>query len=378
MNKKINLNFRNLILITLLSILSVYTLPSWLSLNNKNSVIIISLFFILFISIFVSSNEAKWKSYDIINMILLLVLIILGLATHDLIVVFIAIMSIGMYFYDFNTIFYIYGINQLIILCMYILLTLLKIVPSFDEQGYFVLGFTNKNVLGFVLMNVFVFLININITAKITKIIRVLILLVLFFIVYQYTSDRTVALLMLVTFVLHWISKTKNGVSRSVKLLIVSLPIILTVLSIFLAKNYARYTWIQHLDIFLSSRIKIWSEYWNTFNISWFPQNINIFNYNFTPGEPLLIREAMDGFFALGLLQHGIIIFSIFIILLMVALYYSSKHYNSILLISLIVYTIMCFSEYSPLTYYSSSFLFPFVLSELGRENRERDELISY
>lgn len=357
-----------IMLIILLLMGDLLTLPSEITLNSKISLIILAIFFIIF---FIKDwINYKFKIYDGLNFLILLLMLIISAYFNDKVIIGLIILSLIIYTIDFKDIFFEYFISQIFIFLFYFFLCIIGILPLWSNGKFLVLGFNNKNIAGFILLNIFLFLILLNINSSFKNYIRDLILLLSFLVAWFFMKDRSVGILMMLTGIIFLILKQLKRINKLFKIIIISLPFILTFLSIFLAVNYGKYDWINKLDILLSSRIQIWHTYWNTFHLQLFPQNIDYYKYNFTIGESLLIKEAQDGFFALAPLQHGLIIFITIILLLSYTLKKIVDKFNKKQLLIFIILVLLCFTEYSPFIYYYSCFLFPYVFGEIGREHR--------
>lgn len=137
-------------------------------------------------------------------------------------------------------------------------------------------------------------------------------ILILALFLENYLHDRTADYL-IILFIISYVLKIYKTGNLILKQLIVMLPIILTVFSIYLSLNYGKYSWISDgFNNLLSYRISIWDNLWSNYNISIFPQDILQYAYGYSAILNQNITAA-DGFFAIGILIYGCVIYLIYI-----------------------------------------------------------------
>lgn len=368
--KRYSYRVKFIILIILLLMGDLFTLPSGVQFNSRLFLISLSILYIMF---FIKDwVNYRFGIYDGLNFLILLLLLIISAYFNDKTMIGLIALSLMIYIIDFKNIFLGYSVSQIFIFLFYFFLCIIGILPLWGNGRFLVLGLNNKNVAGFILLNIFLFLILRDTSSHLRNYGRRLILLMSIFVAWFFMKDRSVGILMVLTIIIFLILKPLKKINKVFKIIIISLPFLLTFFSVFLAINYGKYDWIGKFDILLSSRIKIWHMYWNNFHLQLFPQNVVYYKYNYTIGESLLIKEAVDGFFALAPLQHGMIIFITIISLLSYTLKKAIDKFNKKRLLILIILILLCFTEYSPFIYYYSCMLFPYVFSEIGREHRNQ------
>lgn len=307
------------------------------------------------------SLKYDFQTRELLIILLLLLLQFVCFAFKDNDSLLLLVFAVLFFFLDEISIVRIYLWSLIVVFIITSISSLSGLLPV-RADGYLVLGFGYKNRIGFIIFSIAVYLFSIIKLRDNSKLGTLVGNCILIFtaIFEQLVQDKT-ALMLIILFMMMYnfhIFRINNVI---LKLSSVCLPVILTILSLFLAFNFSKYQWILKLNDLLSWRIGLWNNDWGMYHISWFPQNINsFFSYVTSYGQYLTIT-ATDGYFALGILQNGIIFFVVSIIALMYMVFYNFKNVDNkkeIILCLSIIFMLFSFSENIPLLGYLC-FLFP-------------------
>lgn len=233
------------------------------------------------------------------------------------------------------------------IMNVYFASSIFMLLFIFLSQNIGLINEINKNTEGFFLFmtSIFLFFRMQTKNIKATFLLRWLCLLLGIYLEYL-IHDRTAEYLLLF-FAIIYLFKLLQRRNAIIKSMIVVLPIILTVLSIYLAKNYSNYSWISTtLNNALSYRISIWNNLWNFYKVNLLPQDIMQYSYGFSFVMNTNI-SATDGFFAIGILEYGAIVYFVYIaaICIFLAKYYLGDNENPELIYCVILLILYGFTE---------------------------------
>lgn len=322
--------------------------------------------------------EYKNATYTTGNLVNISAIIILGIISYifnNAAITVICIYSLIVFFVNGKDLIKIFGISQIIIVICLIIFALFGKVPIFQniynsylytENGTHVLTLgTNKNLLGLIFFNIYIYIFEILKNINVRNI-YLLFTTGLFFIVeYGYIKDRTIAFLLIIFLIIYFIWESKRKLKKIEKFIIIFLPIVLTLISIYLSINYGKYTWMININHILSGRLIIWNDLWNQYSVSWLPININLTYLDYSTGMSIYKSLPLDGFFALGILQYGIIIFGILIIWITIVLKKLCQSFlkNKYILLVMLIFVLLSFSESSIV---NSSTICLFLLYVLG------------
>lgn len=244
------------------------------------------------------------------------------------------------------------GLGLSITFFLFLFLAIIKFLPMYIYTGFdvtrqksymFTLGFAHKNGTSYYLFMTNLLIIYLNKKHMILNYIMIIVTAIFDWIIID---NRTVSLILVVLLCLLY-CWDKHILSKVFYSIMTALPIILTCFSVWISKEFNGTGWIYNLSEFLSGRIAIWHYDWSRYLVSLLPQNISINN-----------PYSMDGFYALGMLIHGVIGYAVFIVLLINLLRKSSSTQNErkifVLCLCLILYGV---TEQIPIT--SVSWLIP-------------------
>ncbi|NRO25333.1 hypothetical protein IMAU30115_01990 [Lactobacillus helveticus] len=153
------------------------------------------------------------------------------------------------------------------------------------------------------------------------------------------------------------------------------MPIILTILSFYLAFKFKNDSYIINLinDI-LSNRVAIWNNIIQNYNVILLPQYIRSTAYIWTITTQnilsLISYQGLDGFFIMSNYMYGIIIGGVYLIALTYMLYLLLKEpiRNHLILCLSVCWIFIGFSE-TVVGYYYMSFLLPLAFNVIANSN---------
>lgn len=295
----------------------------------------------------VQGNILKYIQYILWALMLLLfmyVLFLKGLSQRGwaALLVFFLISIIACFFKDYVFIpFFIFGVygiyisgqqiikiysySMLVVVVSTVLLSLVGRFPMYTESNLLSMGFSNPNVLGFLITTIFIgFLITYNVPFVESLIIATLICLF----DYICLGDNTAFTITIIFFALSF--GKSDQFTLSLKEIVVCMPVALFILSWFLACFYGKYNWIYEISSFLTGRPAIWNAYKDIYTIHLFPQHIQIYTlssyqYAFFGENLPLIYRGFDGAYIYLLLSQGILITA----LILYSLTYYVIHLNA-------------------------------------------------
>lgn len=325
---------------------------------------IISFTIICFLFVYFSFKY-KFKTQDLVVLTVLLVTEVICFIFHDNEALLLLIAAVLFSFLKEIDIINIYLWTLIIVFFITATLSFLGVLPLTADRFY-VLGFGYKNRIGFILFSICLytfFIIKNRYSNKLTTVIGYLLLFLAIFL-EQALQDRTAMVLLLLFLVIYSTHVFKFN-NKFFAILIISLPLILIAISLFLSFNLTRFEWINKLNELLSLRISLWNNDWSMYNLTIFPQQLNsYFSYITNYGQNVSVT-ALDGYFALGMLQHGIIFFMISIYSLMHMLFINLEDINDekeLLMCITVIFILYSFSESIPAVSYLC-FLFPTAFS---------------
>lgn len=303
----------------------------------------------------------KFCLRDLIVLATLIILQVICLIFRNTDGLIIVIASLFFFFLNTKDIVKIYFYALTIVLLIVALSSFIGVLPMMAD-GFPVFGFGYKNRIGFIIFSIALyifFIIELREANKKEELIGFIILVIALFF-ERLVQDRTALILILFFIMLYFlhIFRINNVVMQ---ILIVSLPVILIIFSLFLTFNFLKIQWIFKLNEWLSWRIGLWNNDWNMYGVTLFPQQINsYFSYTTSYGQFMTIT-ALDGYFALGILKNGAIFFLISILALMNMLYFNFKNMDrqkELIICLTVTFILYSFSETLPVIGYLC-FLFP-------------------
>jgi len=163
----------------------------------------------------------------------------------------------------------------------------------------------------------------------------------------DYTAVFMIAGMLLLNLVIRGIPFLSK--SLIIKMLVIIVPLALTMLTFWLGENYGRFNFISEVNQVTSMRPQIWHYYLMNYPIKPFGQ---LLNYNF-----LFImngQTVFDGTYLIFPLEHGWVIFGLFVILTTVSLRKLIKVNNWALISVYLMLLFSGFSENCLMNYYQS------------------------
>lgn len=319
--------------------------------------------------------ELRCKA-DFFNILFLIFLIFFGIYFRDMDLIVLGIMALSLFFLSGREIIKVYGISQLLLIFFLLVFALFRMIPLFTyiqngwmyEGNVHVLNFgLNKNLIGLIFLNISIYILSLKkVDNRIKYFLSLIIGLVMLFLV----KDRTVALVLFSLIFFYILTTHNDNISKLCRILIILLPIVLIVFSLYLSFNYGKENWVNNFNAALSGRVQYWNYFWNTLSLSWWPQSLVDYFNMYDLGVISTVQYPVDGFYSLGVLKEGILIFTIFIFVTIYTLYNLTKNYhkNKLLLISIVALLLFCLSENIALSYGYLCYLFPYVLDIFSRK----------
>lgn len=226
------------------------------------------------------------------------------------------------------------GIVSVLLACFF------NILPLTNEEGLKSFGFVNPNTLGAYLFFAYaIFLLKCKHRFRVISVSMYFIFSVfILFVLEDYTAFLMCSLFSILVLSARFEKNLLN--LWIVKWILAFLPVALTYLTFWIAKNYYTYFWMVKLNDLFTSRPILWNFYYSNFPPTIFgtelPENI-IFGHG-----------AFDGAYIYYPIVHGILPFSIIMLILIAGTYMSAKQRNVFILIFLVVLIIFAFSEGIP------------------------------
>ncbi|OYS20671.1 hypothetical protein CBF55_01115 [Lactobacillus taiwanensis] len=367
-----------LVIITLSSF-SLYLFTHKYISNNYYILIIsgISGFFLIILYLLLMRQQLHYKE-DIFNFVFLIFFVIYGIYFKDIDISILGVLGISLLFFSGKEIVKIYGISQLILVTFLLIFGLFQLIPLITsiQNGWIYDGNVstltfglNKNLVGIFFFNIAIFLF---ISKKFEKkewlqyILAVIIGLIIIFLV----RDRTVGIILFLFLICYTLIKRKKNISKLSRFLIVLLPIFLTIFSLFLSLNYGKKEWINIFNENLSGRVQYWNYFWNRFSVSLLPQSLTDYFNMYDMGVISTVQYPIDGFYSLGILKDGIIVFTLLIALIMFTLLKLLRNFNKNKFIVIVIISLLLFSltENIALSYGYICYLFPYILGTFSRD----------
>ena len=279
-------------------------------------------------------NLNKIVMTDLITILISMAFIIFVYLYHNNSIIYCGILSILFMIVKSEKIIIIYGIAQMITFLYFSIQAFIGIRPLFGFQSI-VFGFQQKNVAGYFLLSIMIAIFKILDRYKLRY--SLLVLLLSLYVESFLINDRTAALLILIFFIIY--KQNLIPKSRISKILAVSLPVLLTIISLYLLNNYGKVDFLYKIDEILSKRVQIWQLFWSYFSPKLFPQDVSLLVSRDLTNLPF------DGVYASGLLQYGYIFYLLIILLLSNSIYFSIKENNKYLYTTIIIYILLGFTE---------------------------------
>lgn len=326
------------------------------------------LFVIMIIIYFFSIKNIHFSAKQLIILFILVCISLFGLIFKDMNIFFLSIFCIFSFYLSSKEIVNLYNYSVIITLVSFVLLSILNFLPLWNN-GNLVLGFNNKNTTGYY---IFYFAFVFYFINHKYSFINYFITFSCFILEWYLIQDRTAAILILLGIVL---LVTPFIEKITIRRILVILPIFLVLVSAFLTINFGKYIWINNLDKFLSWRISIWNNSWNMYTFSLIPQNINsvlTIARDYSLGQQYTL-SGFDGFFALGVLQDGILLFIWIIVNMLYVLQYFVKNLslkNRVIYILSILFILFNFTEKVSIVYFLC-WLIPLAVHLEGEVNVE-------
>lgn len=311
----------------------LFTLGTIYSSEGPTSYAIIGIELVFTGSLFIL-NLNKIVMTDLITILISMAFIIFGYLYHNNSIIYCGILSILFMIVKSEKIIIIYGIAQMITFLYFSIQAFIGIRPLFGFQSI-VFGFQQKNVAGYFLLSIMIAIFKILDRYKLRY--SLLVLLLSLYVESFLINDRTAALLILIFFIIY--KQNLIPKSRISKILAVSLPVLLTIISLYLLNNYGKVDFLYKIDEILSKRVQIWQLFWSYFSPKLSPQDVSLLvSRNLT-------NLPFDGVYASGLLQYGYIFYLLIILLLSNSIYFSIKENNKYLYTTIIIYILLGFTE---------------------------------
>ena len=354
-NIKDGIGFRCLVL--LLTILAIATVQNNVRNNAFQSVVIFTSIavFVLGIAIFFYNGISYSKILFLFSLSL-----ILYLSNFNNFLVVPMCLAVAFVNYPPELIVDAYNTSNIWNLCITIVLALVGLSPMRNvNDGVLSLGYANENTLGLIITFISLKFLKDLASNKNErkKVLKILFIVLSFFVNYFVTQDRTMTLvLLLFTFEL-FLFKIKGFITLYVyKIVGLILPYFLLYSSWTLAKNFGESQFSYLLNNALSNRLLMWNWYYQKSGISVLPQ-INLLN-------KLNYWGTIDGSYTLLLLQYGLMLSIIICTLLTICNLLLLKHKKHTIFYMLLSLEVGAFCE-NIIQFYTLSFVLVFAINTL-------------
>lgn len=306
---------------------------------------------LLLLLIRMMSSESTLKRWIYVGISALMSLIFIKSGNLSLALIF--LFSAYIYFMNFKEIIFSYFIGTLLGVVTIVPLSLMKMLPLYDStKGLLSFGFINPNTIGFYViilpMELLILFWNDNrywvkIAIWINYIVAVL--------VDEISFKDTTAIILAVAFILlYGVLKFRTAPPKFfIPLSLVISPIILMILSYYLAKTYGTTSNSIFINALLSYRVGIWNFYLTNFPPHLFLQNIDTSSFITVLGQ-----GAFDSAYMSSLISNGILLTVFFVFTLSRVIFVSFKYNKMELSILATIFTILSFTEGVSLTAYQS------------------------
>ncbi|MGA3272549.1 hypothetical protein ACA610_16585 [Lactiplantibacillus pentosus] len=220
---------------------------------------------------------------------------------------------------------------------------------TFFYQGIVTLGFLNPNTLGFYIALLSLIYMYLRWDFMNWKDWMLMIVIVLF--CFKYLLDYTAVFMIAGMLLLNLVIRGIPFLSKSliIKMLVIIVPLALTMLTFWLGENYGRFNFISEVNQVTSMRPQIWHYYLMNYPIKPFGQLLND-NFLFIMNG----QTVFDGTYLIFPLEHGWVIFGLFVILTTVSLRKLIKVNNWALISVYLMLLFSGFSENCLMNYYQS------------------------
>lgn len=229
---------------------------------------------------------------------------------------------------DVNEVVFVVSLASFMTIVTFTILSFSGILPLFSADGIIILGTLHKNGLGFMLTLVAAAALYYLRNNKMQKNCGLVIALIVSYVNWYFIEDRTAAIALVVDIIISYV--IFNG--RQIKSKIFMwLPVGLSIISWLCIYAYPNYNWAVSVDKVLSRRLILWKYVWTYFSPSLWQQNIAYGNRGI--GDIYVGGSPMDGFFAVGALAYGYVVFISIMVLLVYLLscLLKSSKYNDLL-----------------------------------------------
>jgi len=324
------------------------------------SIMVIIFNFVLISFLVVDAIDNDYDLHRVLLLFILIIILCLYLIKKDTImVILLAYLSISTTFNPKNLL-KLYFVGICIGVSVVVMMSLTGILPVVGNSiGMYSFGFENPNTLGFYLVELF--LLYLAIYQKQIKLKEMLILLCLMFFEYKVLDDNTANVVLVGTFFLYQFKNIQVRIlNKNFFCFLYSLlPIFLFSLTIWISKNYLRYSWMSGLNSILSTR----PNYWNYFFVT---QDISMFGFNFLENG----TGTLDNGYLNYLLIHGFISISLIMVILTFGIFKAAKKKDIPVLNILVILSIYAFVETLPFRSFQS-ILLPLAFCLVFDDNNE-------
>lgn len=328
--------------------------------------LIVILFFVGILNGLIHLNRYR----EIIKFFLLLTLIIVLFVQKNTSILFLVVFGFIASYLSISEVMECFFSGTICAVLLLLILCALSIVPYRDAYtGNIQLGFSNPNTIGFYfgLIPMEMFFLRKN---KFSILLMSIISFVANFFLFQ---DYTMVLVLFIFIFILYLGKVFPRLlfSKTVKLITILLPYILTSLSIYLAINFTVNPLMYRINNMLSNRLYFWQEY-----IMAFPPKLGYQVTNMNQVYPLSFNAKwpFDGSYIYYLVTSGYVTYTIFLIVTTVAIYYFFKKKNVALIALTVASLAIGFSESLLFSFYQSPFgvlAVAIVLFKIPFEKRE-------
>lgn len=273
---------------------------------------------------------------------LLLVLSLIFILNNNLAVAMVFILSSYVFFMDYEEVIRYFFITTLVGLVLVVLLSLVGILPRFNENGLLSLGFRNPNTTGFYAaitsMEFFLF------RNDRKKYLVWLYYIVMLLINILLLKDSTAVIMQAIFLILYILYKGIPHIfkNRVIYFLCTIFPLMISSAAYYIATSVSKGINISAINSFLTYRPNIWSYYLVNYPPNLFMQSIQLDTSGFTniPGH-----GAADGAYIFFLINNGWIIYIVFLLLICRLIFISLKNDNFLLLIFILTLVASGFTE---------------------------------
>lgn len=376
MVKKHKTKITNIFLCVLTIELTLYNSYVVLQTYISDNRLFVFLFGILsLLLLFVSTPFVKnLNQYDMVNILISIVLLGVGIVYQELGLITVAILSVIFLFLSNEQILDAYIISQSLTLFLLFVLAIFNVIPFTSEvmdyygQAQSSLNFgINKNLVGLLIFNFSLLPFSTLLSSKVNNTLKYLFIFLCFLLNFFIVRCRTAALASLFCIILSMYFNSRNTLKPFIRIIFTYIPIFLTVICIFLAKNYNTSSFIQMINPVFSGRIELWNRFWYSFSPTLFYQRVSMYFTSYNLGGFYTSLLPFDGFFALEILKMGFILYIVILFCMVKTIDGLIKNFSQskIILLVLISLIFMSVTESFIVEYSSFCFLLPFCISRV-------------